>query len=80
MFAIFYLETVCMTKKTASKQADDKWLGHTINIFITSFYFILFFLLLFCGMIKYNADDAASGVPGVTGGIGMEPNYFTKPA
>ena len=47
MFAIFYLETICMTKKTASKRKDDKLLGHQINIFITLFFVILFALQIF---------------------------------
>jgi uncharacterized membrane protein YeiB len=46
MFAIFYLETICMTKTTAQKQKDDKWMGHLINIMITAFFVILFALLI----------------------------------
>ena len=41
MFAIFYLETICMTKTTAQKQNDDKTMGLYINYLITGFFFLL---------------------------------------
>lgn len=46
MFAIFYLETICMTKTTAQKQKDDKKMGHYINLMITGFFLILFIMLI----------------------------------
>jgi hypothetical protein len=46
MFAIFYLETICMTKTTAQKQRDDKKMGHYINLMITGFFVILFMMLI----------------------------------
>lgn len=53
MFAIFYLETICMTKSTAQKQVDDKKLGHYINGLITGFFLILFLMLiLFSALFK----------------------------
>jgi len=56
MFAIFYLETICMTKTTAQKQNDDKKIGFFINYFITGFFFIVFGLPLLFRFIsrKYN--------------------------
>jgi hypothetical protein len=60
MFAIFYLETICMTKKTAKKQSEDKFIGHVINGFVTIFYVCIFILLLLLGMHKYG-DNFSSG-------------------
>jgi len=57
MFAIFYLEVICMTKKTAKKQDEDKLLGHYINGGITAFYFILFGLFILMAAFKYNFTD-----------------------
>jgi hypothetical protein len=54
MFAIFYLETICMTKKTAKKQDDDKNMGHIINVFVTTFYVLIFLLLIILSVYKYN--------------------------
>jgi preprotein translocase subunit SecY len=45
MFAIFYLETICMTKKTAKKTEDDQKIGHYINGFISLFFLFIFVLL-----------------------------------
>lgn len=28
MYSIFYLEVISMTKKTAKKEQNDKWIGH----------------------------------------------------
>lgn len=44
MFAIFYLETICMTKRTAQKQSDDKKMGFIINYLITGFFILLFLI------------------------------------
>lgn len=44
MFAVFYLETICMTKKTAKKQDDDKNMGHIINVIVTTFYVLCFLI------------------------------------
>lgn len=46
MFSIFYLEIICMTKKTAKKEENDKKIGHSINFFITAFYILIFAMLL----------------------------------
>lgn len=57
MFAIFYLETICMTKTTAAKQKDDKWMGHLINIMITAFFVIIFILPTFLSSVGlYNVE------------------------
>ena len=53
MFAIFYLETICMTKKTAKKEDDDKKIGHIINGIITIFYLTMFFALLIFPYFSY---------------------------
>ena len=57
MFAIFYLETICMTKKTAMKQKYDKRMGHYINCYITGFFLILFGLTMIVAAINYNVDS-----------------------
>lgn len=57
MFAIFYLETICMTKKTAMKQKSDKRMGHYINCFITGFFLIVFGLTMIVAAINYNIDE-----------------------
>lgn len=57
MFAIFYLETICMTKKTANKQKNDKAMGHSINYFITCFYLIIFGLLVIVSAVNYNSKS-----------------------
>jgi len=54
MFAIFYLETICMTKKTAKKQDDDKYMGHIINVFVTTFYVLIFLILIILSISYYN--------------------------
>lgn len=75
MFAIFYLETICMTKTTAQKQKDDKWMGHLINIMITAFFVILFALLIiFPTAGLYNEQwDNKKTAPGI--GFVDIPNY-----
>jgi preprotein translocase subunit SecY len=75
MFAIFYLETICMTKTTAQKQKDDKWMGHLINIMITAFFVILFALLIIfptAGLYNDQWDDGKTA-PGI--GFVDIPNY-----
>lgn len=56
MFAIFYLEVICNTKKTAKKQDEDKLLGHYINIGISSFYAIIFICLIIFSAIMYTSQ------------------------
>jgi hypothetical protein len=64
MFAIFYLETICMTKKTAKKQDDDKYMGHIINVFVTTFYVLIFLILIilsvFCKDVYSQSDGIGS--------------------
>ena len=74
MFAIFYLETISMTKKTARKQDSDKKVGHYINFFITGFYLIIFGLLILLPLINYGFQKPnVKGLPEY-GGIGAK-NY-----
>jgi cellobiose-specific phosphotransferase system component IIC len=65
MFAIFYLETICMTKKTAKKQDDDKYMGHIINVFVTTFYVLIFLILIILSVSYYNSKDVNDHVAGI---------------
>ena len=64
MFAIFYLEVICMTKKTAKKQDEDKLLGHYINGGITFFYALIFVSMLVLSAFNYNMNAPAGIVTG----------------
>ena len=74
MFAIFYLETICMTKTTAQKQSDDKKIGLIINYFITGFFMLVIGIPMLLPLTNkkynlnwnYNLPPAAIG-----GGIGF---------
>ena len=65
MFAIFYLETICMTKKTAKKQDDDKYMGHIINVFVTTFYVLIFLILILLSVSYYNSTDVNDHSAGI---------------
>jgi hypothetical protein len=70
MFAIFYLEVICMTKKTAKKQDEDKLLGHYINGGITFFYALIFVSMLVLSAFNYNMNTPTPPAVGNFGGIG----------
>jgi heme/copper-type cytochrome/quinol oxidase subunit 2 len=65
MFSIFYLETICMTKKTAKKQDDDKYMGHIINVFVTTFYVLIFLILILLSVSYYNSTDVNDHSAGI---------------
>lgn len=75
MFAIFYLEVICMTKKTAKKTDDDKNLGHYINIFITLFYVILFGSMI---LLSYGFYNDTSVTLTTDGTVGIGKRSFTN--
>lgn len=89
MFAIFYLETICMTKKTAKKQDYDRKMGHYINIFITGFFVILFGLTMIVAGINYNqnspvgpfnyTDVGLTGIGTFTDSKSSPPVFYIQP-
>lgn len=46
-----------MTKKTAKKQDDDKYMGHIINVFVTTFYVLIFLILIILSVSHYKSTD-----------------------
>lgn len=52
MFSVYYLEIISSTKRQRNTNKSNQDIGHYVNILVTGFYIVLFFVMIAIALSK----------------------------